>query len=52
MLVCHRGASALAAENTLEAFRVAMDYAVDYSELDVHLSHLGDLVRGPHGRVR
>jgi len=43
-LVCHRGASALAPENTLEAFRVAMQHGMDYSELDVHLSREGDLV--------
>ena len=36
--VCHRGASALAPENSLAAFRLAMAYGVDYSELDVHLS--------------
>jgi glycerophosphoryl diester phosphodiesterase len=44
LLVCHRGASALAPENSLEAFRLAMTYGVDFSELDVHLSRDGDLV--------
>src|ERR1700749_4066437 len=44
VLVCHRGASALAPENTLEAFRVAMEYGMDYSELDVYVSRAGDLV--------
>lgn len=44
VLVCHRGASALAAENSLEAFRLAMTYGVDFSELDVHVSRDGDLV--------
>jgi glycerophosphoryl diester phosphodiesterase len=44
ILVCHRGASALAAENSLDAFRIAMAYGIDYSELDVHLSRDGDLV--------
>ncbi len=44
ILVCHRGASALAPENTLEAFRVAMQHGVDFSELDVYLSRSGDLV--------
>ncbi len=44
MLVCHRGASALAPENTLEAFSVAMQHGVDYSELDVHLDRDGQLV--------
>jgi glycerophosphoryl diester phosphodiesterase len=42
--VCHRGASALAPENSLEAFGMAMQYGVDYSELDVHLSLDGRLV--------
>src|SRR5437868_1235619 len=40
--VCHRGASALAAENSLEAFRVAMEHSVDFSELDVHRARGGD----------
>jgi glycerophosphoryl diester phosphodiesterase len=44
VLVCHRGASALAPENSLEAFQVAMDYGVDFSELDVHVNRDGDLV--------
>jgi glycerophosphoryl diester phosphodiesterase len=42
--VCHRGASALAAENSLEAFRMAMQHGVDFSELDVHLARDGSLV--------
>jgi glycerophosphoryl diester phosphodiesterase len=42
--VCHRGASALAAENTLDAFRIAMDYGIDFSELDVYVAANGDLV--------
>lgn len=44
LLVCHRGASALAPENSLEAFRVAMQYGVDYSELDVHVGSDDSLV--------
>jgi glycerophosphoryl diester phosphodiesterase len=44
VLVCHRGASALATENSLEAFRVAMDYAVDYAELDVYVGASGELI--------
>jgi glycerophosphoryl diester phosphodiesterase len=44
ILVCHRGASALAPENTLESFRVAMQYGMDFSELDVFVSRAGDLV--------
>jgi glycerophosphoryl diester phosphodiesterase len=42
--VCHRGASALAAENTLDAFRLAMDHGIDFCELDVHVAASGDLV--------
>ena len=33
----HRGASGHAPENTLEAFRLAMDMGADGFELDVHL---------------
>lgn len=44
VLVCHRGASALAPENSLEAFRVAMDFGVDFSELDVHVGRDGTLL--------
>jgi glycerophosphoryl diester phosphodiesterase len=42
--VCHRGASALAAENTLDAFRIALEHGVDFSELDVYVSRAGELV--------
>jgi glycerophosphoryl diester phosphodiesterase len=42
--VCHRGASALAPENSLEAFRLAMQYDIDFSELDVHLGPDGALL--------
>ncbi len=42
--VCHRGASALAAENSIEAFRIAMQHGVDFSELDVYVAHDGELV--------
>ena len=44
LTVCHRGASALAAENTLDAFRIAMEYGIDFCELDVFVSRAGDLV--------
>lgn len=37
-ILAHRGASALAPENTLAAFRLAIEYKADYIELDVHLS--------------
>ena len=40
----HRGASAYAPENTLEAFRLAMEMGADGFELDVHLSLDGELV--------
>ena len=50
LTVCHRGASALAAENSLDAFRVAMEYGIDFSELDVFVSREGDLVV-THDRV-
>jgi glycerophosphoryl diester phosphodiesterase len=42
--VGHRGASALAPENTLRAFQVAIEYGLDMAELDVHLSRDGQLV--------
>lgn len=40
----HRGASAYAPENTLEAFRLAMEMGADGVELDVHLSKDGELM--------
>ena len=40
----HRGASAYAPENTLYAFRLAMEQGADGVELDVHLSRDGELV--------
>ena len=40
----HRGASAYAPENTLEAFRLAAEQGADGIELDVHLSADGELV--------
>jgi len=45
-LVGHRGVSpaAGAPENTLAAFRAALDYGVDAVELDVHLSRDSELV--------
>ena len=38
IILGHRGASGYAPENTLEAFRLAMDMGADGFELDVHLS--------------
>lgn len=40
----HRGASGYAPENTLEAFRLAMEMGADGFELDVHMSRDGELV--------
>jgi glycerophosphoryl diester phosphodiesterase len=43
-LFAHRGASARAPENTLEAFRLAREQGVTYLELDVHLCVDSELV--------
>ncbi|HYL99579.1 MAG TPA: glycerophosphodiester phosphodiesterase family protein [Blastocatellia bacterium] len=37
-VIAHRGASSVAPENTLEAFRIALDLGADGVEMDVHLS--------------
>jgi glycerophosphoryl diester phosphodiesterase len=42
--VGHRGASALAPENTLRAFELAIEHRLDMAELDVHLSADGHLM--------
>jgi glycerophosphoryl diester phosphodiesterase len=42
--VSHRGASALAPENSLLAVQLAATHGVDFAEVDVRLSHDGDLV--------
>lgn len=44
MIYAHRGASGHAPENTLEAFRLAMEMGADGFELDVHMSKDGELV--------
>ena len=44
LVLAHRGASGYAPENTLEAFRVAMEMGADGFELDVHMSKDGHLV--------
>ena len=44
MIYGHRGASGHAPENTLEAFKLAMDMGADGFELDVHMSADGELV--------
>ncbi len=47
IILGHRGASGYAPENTLEAFRLAMDMGADGFELDVHLR--ADPVLHPEG---
>jgi glycerophosphoryl diester phosphodiesterase len=42
--LAHRGASALAPENTIEAFRLAVEAGAGGLELDVHLTHDGHVV--------
>jgi len=42
--VGHRGARALAPENTLRAFELAIERGLDMVELDVHLSHDREVV--------
>ena len=44
LIYAHRGASGYAPENTLEAFRLAMDMGADGFELDVHMNLDGELV--------
>jgi glycerophosphoryl diester phosphodiesterase len=43
LVIAHRGASAVAPENTVEAFRAAADLGADWVELDVHLTDDGVL---------
>ena len=42
--LAHRGASALAPENSLEAFRIAVEAGADGLELDVHMTRDGHVV--------
>jgi len=42
--VAHRGASTLAPENTIEAFRLAVEAGAGGLELDVHMTRDGDIV--------
>jgi glycerophosphoryl diester phosphodiesterase len=44
LLFAHRGASALAPENTLAAFRLARELGAPGLELDIHLCATGELV--------
>ncbi len=43
LVVAHRGAAQAAPENTLEAYRLAVEMGADAIELDVHLSADGEL---------
>lgn len=43
LVVAHRGAAAAAPENTMEAFRLAVEMGADAIELDVHLTADGKL---------
>jgi glycerophosphoryl diester phosphodiesterase len=43
LVVAHRGANGAAPENTLEAFRLAVEMGADAIELDVHLTADGEL---------
>jgi hypothetical protein len=43
LVVAHRGASAHAPENTLDAFRQAVEMGADAIELDVHVTRDGEL---------
>ena len=43
LVVAHRGASVQAPENTMEAFRLAVEAGADAIELDIHLSQDGQL---------
>lgn len=44
LVIAHRGGSLEAPENTLEAFKRALELGVDWLELDVHLAADGQLV--------
>src|SRR5437016_485271 len=44
VLICHRGGSTLATENTLEAYAAAMDYGADGCEIDLRKTTDGVLV--------
>lgn len=50
LVIAHRGASAAAAENSLEAFRLAAGLGAQWVELDTHLSADGEVVvtHDPH----
>src|SRR2546430_6486896 len=50
--VGHRGASALAPENTLRAVQLAIDHGLDLVEVDVHLSRDGEVMVIHDGDLR
>ena len=43
LVVAHRGAATVAPENTMEAYRRAVEMGADAIELDVHLTADGQL---------
>lgn len=43
-IIAHRGASFYAPENTMSAFKLAMEYGVDGIEMDVHVTKDGRIV--------
>src|SRR3569833_3521175 len=43
-IICHRGASAFAPENTLEAYAAAMDYGADGCEMDLRRTRDGVII--------
>ena len=44
MVIVHRGATAIAPENTLEAYAAAMDYGADGCEMDLRRTRDGEIV--------
>ncbi|MFX1389316.1 MAG: glycerophosphodiester phosphodiesterase [Promethearchaeota archaeon] len=44
LIIAHRGASSIAPENTLKAFKKAIELGADYIEFDVHKSLDGEIV--------
>ncbi len=44
LIFAHRGANSIAPENTLKAFKKAIDLKADYIEFDVHQSKDGEIV--------
>ena len=44
LIIGHRGASAIAPENTLKAFKKAIELKADYVEFDIHKTKEGEIV--------